>query len=273
MPELPEVECIRRALLPLIGRCVESVDLRRRDIVENPPARRAAGALLAGDVIRGFHRHGKQLAMEGGSGRVVCVQLGMSGQLLVREGAAPKPPSHVHAVWVLGDGLSLAFRDPRRFGGLSLYGSMQEIRAERWAALGPDALDHRAEDLAAACRGSGRKIKDLLLGQGAIAGVGNIYADESLFLARVRPTRRAGRLTRAEVDGLSEAVRRVLARAVEAGGTTLRDYVRPDGGLGGAGALHLAYGRGGEPCVRCSTPLRRTTVGQRTTCYCPSCQV
>lgn len=272
MPELPEVECIRRALLPLVGRRVASVDLRRRDIVENPPARRAADSLLAGDVLRGFHRHGKQLAVEGGSGRVVCVQLGMTGQLLVHEGGIPGGSTHVHAVWALDGGAALAFRDPRRFGGLSLYGSMDEIRAERWSALGPDALDHRAEDLAAVCRGSGRKIKDLLLGQGSIAGVGNIYADESLFLARVRPTRRAGRLTRAEVDGLSEAIRRVLAAAVEAGGTTLRDYVRPDGGLGGAGTLHLAYGRGGEPCVRCSTPLRRTTVGQRTTCYCPVCQ-
>lgn len=272
MPELPEVECIRRALLPLVGRRVESVDLHRRDIVENPPKRGLSATLLAGDVIAGLHRHGKQLAVEGGAGRVVCVQLGMTGQLLVDEGASAKRPAHVHAVWTLDDGRTLAFRDPRRFGGLSLYASMDAIRADRWAALGPDALDHRMGDLAAACKRSGRAIKDLLLDQSALAGVGNIYADESLFLARVRPTRRASRLTRAEIDGLSEAVRRVLARAVEAGGSTLRDYVRPDGAPGGAGALHLAYGRGGQPCVRCSTPLRRTTVGQRTTAYCPQCQ-
>ena len=271
MPELPEVECVRRALLPLVGERIGTAQLRREDIVEHLPGRGGAAALLEDDTVRGLFRHGKQLAIEGESGRVVCVQLGMSGQLLLTAGGVPAF-THAHAVWVFRRGLTLTFRDPRRFGGLSLYPPLAALRERRWSSLGPDALTHPDRALADACRASGRRIKDLLLDQSALAGVGNIYADESLFEARIRPSRRARSLRPPEVLALSEAVRGILARAVEAGGTTLRDYVRPDGAPGGAGSLHRAYGRHGQPCDRCGTLLRRTVLSQRTTSYCPRCQ-
>jgi formamidopyrimidine-DNA glycosylase len=270
MPELPEVESVRRALLPLRGGVVVRAELRRADIAENVPARGVAAALLEGERIADLTRHGKQLAIVGSSGRVVCVQLGMSGQLLLTAG--PPGVTHAHAAWRFADGGVLTFRDPRRFGGLSIYPSVDALRDQRWSRLGPDALTHREEDLASACRASRRKVKDLLLHQGALAGVGNIYADESLFEAGIRPTRRADRLRDGEVRALSRAIRAILERAVAAGGTTLRDYVQPDGAPGSAGALHRVYGRHGEPCPRCGTTLRHLTLSQRTTSYCPACQ-
>ncbi len=272
MPELPEVETIRRGLVPLIGTTIESVEIRRSDVINGLIGSRHSHqkGLLAGTAIVGLHRHGKQLAIEGKLGRVVLVQLGMSGQLLVEQiGAAMT--AHSHVVWNLADGRRLTFRDPRRFGGITLHDSLKSLR-EAWANLGPDALEITEAQLRKACTGTRRSIKAVLLDQNAIAGVGNIYADESLFRSGVRPTRRAHRLNERQFLQLADAIREVLNAGVEGGGSTLRDYVGVDGRSGSAQESHRVYGRGGLPCVQCGGALRKTVVTQRTTVYCPGCQ-
>lgn len=272
MPELPEVETIRRGLVPLIGIVIESVEIRRGDVIDGLAGSRDdhQRSLLAGTAIVGLHRHGKQLAIEGRSGRVTLVQLGMSGQLLVEQSGAAIA-AHTHVVWKLADGRRLTFRDPRRFGGITLFGSLKTL-TERWATLGPDALGITEAELREACAETRRSIKAVLLDQHAIAGVGNIYADESLFLAGVRPTRRAHRLTANQLDRLSHSIREVLEAGVKGGGSTLRDYFGVDGRSGSAQESHRVYGRGGLPCLQCRGMLRKLVMTQRTTVYCPSCQ-
>ena len=292
MPELPEVESLRLALAPcLVGRTVLRVDLHRRDILVAPgdprggfsrqrgPKRRRPARLDPADLLRGLSisrldRRGKQLAIISAvpTERALVVQLGMSGQLLLSEpGARTGQHDHVHASWVLDDGSRLLFRDPRRFGGLRAFSSLDDLHSH-WAALGPDALSVLPEQLAAAVAGSRRPIKSALLDQAAIAGVGNIYADEALFAAGVRPTRLASRLGAAEIARLASTIRHTLSCAVEAGGSTLRDFLAPDGQPGSYQNSHSVYGRAGLPCVTCATRLRSATVAQRTTVWCPHCQ-
>jgi formamidopyrimidine-DNA glycosylase len=284
MPELPEVERVRMSLRPhLMGRRVARAVLHRADICESFAQRRAGlvrvkaslAALLRGDEVAAMERHGKQLAIIGASGRVLSVHLGMSGQLLwVRAGQA-LPATHVHAEWEIGDGKAagtLVFRDPRRFGGLWTFDSVEGFRTARWSVLGPDALSVTAEQLGEGLAKSKRSTKAALLDQGVIAGVGNIYADEALFLAGLKPTRRAGSLKAPEVGRLAAAIREVLQRSIETGGSTLRDYVDADGAKGTAQEGHAVYGRGGKPCRGCGGTLRQGVVAQRTTVWCPRCQ-
>jgi formamidopyrimidine-DNA glycosylase len=271
MPELPEVESTRRSLRPRIGARVSRVDLRRAQIVDGP---RTPEALLAGSTILGLHRHGKQLAIEG-ERAVVLVHLGMTGQLVIAS-TPPQPDRHIHAVWSLvgvreTPVASLWFRDPRRFGGLWTFASMSVLR-QRWARLGPDALGVPDDALPDALAGSRRAIKAVLLDQAVLAGVGNIYADEALFRAGIRPTKPAARLTLAQSNCLTESLRQILAESIESGGSTLRDYRDAAGQAGSFQSRHRVYGRGGEPCLVCGTRLTRTTIAQRTTVYCRRCQ-
>lgn len=273
MPELPEVESLRRSLEPgLLGRVVERVELRRRDIVDGPAT---PAALLQGERIDNLRRHGKQMAIVTSSGKHLVVQLGMTGQVLLVHDEGELPPDHVHAVWRLRkDGSHpglLAFRDPRRFGGLTTLESREALQ-RRWSSLGPDALGITGGELLAGLRASKRAIKAALLDQAVLAGVGNIYADESLFLAQIAPRKLASRLNPKQVDRLAEAIRGVLEQAVRKGGSTLRDYVDASGRAGSFALEHQVYGRAGRPCVRCQTPLRSATLAQRTTVWCPLCQ-
>lgn len=276
MPELPEVESTRRSLLPLLGGRVTSVELRRADVVEG---RRTPASLLEGSSILALHRRGKQLAIEG-TGGVVLVHLGMTGQLELWAQNSPGRPAHdrhTHAAWSLElgspPGLSglLWFRDPRRFGGLWTFASMKDVHA-RWAALGPDALTISGEELARAIAGSKRTIKAALLDQSVLAGVGNIYADEALFRAGIRPGKLAARLTSERSERLAAAIRQVLGESIESGGSTLRDYRDAAGQAGSFQSRHRVYGRGGEACVTCGTRLAQTTIAQRTTVFCRNCQ-
>lgn len=272
MPELPEVETVRRTLWPLIGGWeVAGVDLRRRDVVRGPSS---PEALLHGDRIDRIERRGKQLALVGCSGRCVCAHLGMSGRLVVREGR-PEAGRHDHCVWEVRRGRRrrwLVFTDPRRFGGLWAFRSREELDRERWDALGPDALTVTREALGERlCRAS-RPVKAALLDQGLVAGLGNIYVDEALFEARIGPGRLASRLSGGEVDRLHGAILRTLAEAVRLRGSTLRDYADALGEAGSYQASHAVYGRGGEPCVACGRALRTTVVGGRTTVHCVACQ-
>jgi len=285
MPELPEVESVRRSLAPhLVGTPILRALLHRQDIVDGP---RDPRSLLEGATVVSLERRGKQLAIVT-SCAVLVVQLGMTGQLLFMPHAPPDPPDprapkpanepppelaavkHTHALWQTSRGW-MVFRDPRRFGGLATLPDDASLRA-RWAALGPDGLSVTGQELAAALCRSARAIKPALLDQAAVAGVGNIYADESLHLAGIAPTRKCLRIKASEFQRLADAIRGVLARAVAAGGSTLKDYVDADGRRGSYVASHAVYGRGGEPCVTCAAPLEQRVIGQRTTVWCRICQ-
>ena len=224
MPELPEVETIRRELEPLIGRRIIGAKLHRRDMLVmpgDPPggfSRSRSGAtpkrvrkrdLLEGAVVQDLCRRGKQLAIVSDIG-VICVHLGMSGQLLLSADEHASAPDHVHASWRFDDARELRFRDPRRFGGLWAFPSVEALQQQRWHELGPDGLTLSAKQLAGALTGTQRSIKGVLLDQRRVAGVGNIYADESLFAACVQPDRPACELTPSETSALAREIRGVL---------------------------------------------------------------
>jgi formamidopyrimidine-DNA glycosylase len=216
-------------------------------------------------------RRGKQLALIAEDGRVLVVQLGMSGQMRVLPPGPAGQETHVHASWLLETGERVIFRDPRRFGGLAVLPDPAALEA-RWSALGPDALAITGRALAAAIGESSRAIKAALLDQSAIAGVGNIYADESLFRARLRPDRLCTTLRDPEYSRLAAAIRQSLTLAIKAGGSTLRDYTTATGGRGGAQEAHLVYGRAGQTCKRCGGILEGLKLAQRATVFCPACQ-
>ena len=291
MPELPEVEHLRRSLEPsILQAAVGHVAIHRRDMVRLPAGVKQTVAtleqgLLVGTNIVATHRHGKQFALEGVDGRVLVIQLGMSGSVIIEHGPPPSGMAgkHRHVVWTLSsliganspaatrESVHMSFRDPRRFGGLTAFASMDQLRTA-WANLGPDALTVRAEALRAALRRSKRAVKAALLDQALVAGVGNIYADEALFAARVHPETPANLLDPAAVSELACSIRAILSRAVKAGGSTIRDYRDGLGQAGTAAADHRVYGRAGQPCVRCRTTLEGLVVQARTTVFCPVCQ-
>lgn len=292
MPELPEVETIRRTLLDrLVGRRVGRVVVRRPGIVRGP---RRGPDLLAGSEIVRLRRHGKQLALIGrhtdGREHVVVIQLGMTGQLLfLANGVRLARRRHVHLVWTIFGAASaardgnpgrllsiegrLVFRDPRRFGRVSALGSSQALRAW-WARLGPDALDVKgANDRRLARLWKSRSpIKTALMNQALIAGVGNIYADEALFAAGIHPGRTCRSLRPSVREALVRSLRIVMARALRQGGSSIQAYVDGDGRPGRFARSHAVYGRGGQACIRCAAVLRSSRLGQRTTVWCPLCQ-
>lgn len=288
MPELPEVERTRRTIAAhVIGATLTAVRLPRRDICQSfdtggRPRRTTDHDLLLDARIVTTLRHGKQLALVADDGRTLCIHLGMSGQLIYRpDGQAFPKQNHIHASWAVNlagpspaeeRSGTLVFRDPRRFGGLWTFPTSESLREHRWKSLGPDALKITAARLAQAAGTSRRAIKAVLLDQAAIAGVGNIYADEALFAARIHPATRADRLSAAQITLLAASIRTILSRAVRAGGSTLRDYVDSDGNAGTAQSLHLVYGHAGAPCTHCGTPLKASVLAQRTTVHCPKCQ-
>jgi formamidopyrimidine-DNA glycosylase len=286
MPELPEVQCLRRSLEPhLLGRTITRAVLCRRDICELFEGRKATPAhLLEGLTIDRLDRRGKQLAMISREGPLLLVHLGMTGQMVFspsplrggRGGGDRTREAHIHAHWTLEHNGTRAghlhFRDPRRFGGLWTFPSMATLLDHRWSQLGPDALTISPDQLAEALKESRRYVKAALLDQGALAGVGNIYADESLFQAGIRPTRLASALKPAEIESLAAAIRQSLSSSIATGGSTLRDYRDANGRAGTTQLTHAVYGRAREPCIRCGAKLKSAEVAQRTTVWCPRCQ-
>lgn len=241
--------------------------------------------MLEGAVIQRLMRHGKQLAIVAGDGRTLCVQLGMSGRVQHFDSSqAISPQDHIHARWLLESVNSpsvtgiLTFRDPRRFGGLRSFATLEDLHALQWNALGPDAMTASLETLRCTLQErlseSRRPIKSILLDQQVIAGIGNIYADEVCHRARIHPATPGGRLAglTKSIDQLVTAIRAVLTAAIHAGGSTLRDYVDAEGRRGQGVALHQVYGRAGEPCLTCGSILEGTTISQRSTTWCPRCQ-
>ena len=269
VPELPEVETIARGVRPvLVGQRIERVVVReprlRWRVADDLPPR------LAGRTVRDVRRRAKYLVVDAGPESLIA-HLGMSGRLLVVEADAP-PAKHDHADVVLGSGLAVRLRDPRRFG--SLHVACTPGEHPLLAGLGPEPLDggFDGEYLYAVSRRRTVAIKDLLLNSRIVAGIGNIYASEALFAARVHPRTPAGRLGRVRLERIAGAVRAILQRAIATGGTTLRDYRTP-GGDPGLFAIELsAYGRAGLPCTRCGAAIRALRAGGRSTFYCPRCQ-
>lgn len=291
MPELPEVEVTRRQLLPLlVGRTIRAVRTTAPSyFFLTPPA--VLRRRLRGRQVTALERVGKYLVAALDSGERLLLHLGMTGQLFgagvpgvrllaaTRGGAlgpeqqkrAFRPDLHTHLLLAFGDGgPAVLFRDARKFGKVQLLGARQ--RSPRLERLGEDALAARGATLYAAGRGRRVPIKSLLLDQSVLAGVGNIYADEALFLAGVRPTRRAARVSRTECERLATALRRVLRRSIASGGSTISDYVQPDGSAGRYQDERRVYGRTGEACRACRGPIRRVVIGQRSSHYCPRCQ-
>lgn len=195
----------------------------------------------------------------------------MTGQFTVAAATAPEP-DHLHVVFALDNGTELRLRDPRRFGSAEFFADRTAVEAEMNAALGPEPFDLDAEYFRRAVRGTSRNLKALLLDQTIVAGVGNIYADEACFRAKLHPGRPGKKLTRAECDQLREAVEAVLTRAIESRGSTIRDYVGGSGLRGGFQNEFAVYGRTGEPCPACATAVRCARYAGRASHFCPRCQ-
>ena len=272
VPELPEVEVIRRCLLPaLLGRQVWGVDARPVRLREGIEPRQWAG--LVGRRPEGLERHGKFLFVNFGPDTALF-HLGMSGRLLLRSPELPRLP-HTHLVLSFEGEVDLCFADPRRFGCAIVIPRERIATHRSLASLGPDAVTPEAgEALVAAARRSRVAIRNLLLDQTVMAGMGNIYATEALARAGIRPTRRAATISLERLGRLAAAVHEVLYDALAAGGTTLADGGFQDaGGQEGYFAVALrVYDREGEPCPSCGTPIRRVVLTGRSTYYCPRCQ-
>jgi len=277
MPELPEVERVRQSLAArAVGRGVRAVEVRRPGVVRGD---RSTTALLAGHRITAIERLGKQLAILGSpvdttmgeEPRCLCIHLGMTGSLCVVTNDN-SPRKHIHVVWHLDDGSRIEFRDPRRFGGIWVYPNKAELLKHRWRHLGADALRISPAELYAALHQTRRPIKAALLDQEIIAGLGNIYVDELLFGCGIHPLSRSDRLSLEQFRGLVPRMKRLLRRAITAGGSSLRDYVDANGQAGEFQLSHRVYGRRGLPCRTCGKALSHTRVGGRMTVFCVSCQ-
>lgn len=269
MPELPEVETTRRGLAPHVeGRHVVAVTLRRGDL--RWPIPRALSTKLPGQRIDAVERRAKYLLLHTAAGSAL-LHLGMSGMLRVLAPDVP-PGTHDHYDLVLDSDRVLRFTDPRRFGCLlwQAPGTLHPLLA----GLGPEPLSDAFDGDLLWHRSRGRRgpVKAFLMDQAIVVGVGNIYAAEALFAAGIRPLRAAGAVSRARYALLAAAVKRILAHAIARGGTTLRDFLAPDGAPGYFEQELFVYGRAGEPCKVCSTPIRVHRVGQRSTFDCPRCQ-
>jgi formamidopyrimidine-DNA glycosylase len=294
MPELPEVETVANGVDARVrGQRIERVwtsgkpqtfKTSEAEIVETLTGARIVRVRRVGKTIvmdlsiraskeadssatlRNDNQKGKSNSNDGGKAAQFLVHLGMTGRLLVSQAEVALPP-HTHAVLSLGDGREVRFVDPRRFGRLSV------VTAEGgYAGPGVEPTTVGVEEFAKLFKGRKLAIKAALLNQSILHGVGNIYADESLFRAGIRPRKQAGRLTKAELARLHEALQTVLAHAIKLGGSSVSDYVDADGIRGFFQLEHKVYGRAGETCKDCGTGLKKIVVGGRTTVYCPACQ-
>ncbi|KGI79108.1 bifunctional DNA-formamidopyrimidine glycosylase/DNA-(apurinic or apyrimidinic site) lyase [Oleiagrimonas soli] len=269
MPELPEVETTRRGIAPhLTGRRIERVTLRRPDLRWPIPA--AIGERLPGRTIDAVTRRAKYLLLQTEAGSAL-LHLGMSGMLRVLPPDTPLG-RHDHYDLLLDSGQALRFTDPRRFGCLLWQppGEVHPLLAE----LGPEPLSDAFDGdlLWHLSRGRRSAVKTFIMDQAVVVGVGNIYASEALFAAGIHPARAAGRVSRERYAALVDAIQRILAHAIERGGTTLRDFLAPDGAPGYFEQELMVYGRDGEPCRSCGAPIRSRMLGQRNTFWCAACQ-
>ncbi|MFO8025118.1 bifunctional DNA-formamidopyrimidine glycosylase/DNA-(apurinic or apyrimidinic site) lyase [Thiohalophilus sp.] len=270
MPELPEVETTRRGIAPhLQGRQVREVIVRQRQL--RWPIPRNLNALLQGQTIQHIDRRGKYLLLGMDTGTLI-LHLGMSGSLRILPATTP-PEKHDHLDIVLDNEQCLRLRDPRRFGAV-LWSREDPLQHKLLKTLGPEPLSEAFTGDYLWQRSRGRKlaIKSFVMDSKIVTGVGNIYANEALFLAGIHPQRAAGRISRERYQQLVEAIKQVLAAAIRQGGTTLRDFTASDGNPGYFRQQLQVYEREHEPCHQCGQALRQRIIGQRSSYYCSRCQ-
>ena len=266
MPELPEVQTVVDTLRPsVVDRRFLTVRLGVHDVVL-PDGFDLIGA-LAGRQVRSIDRRAKRIVFTLDDGNRFFVHLGMTGQLTVEASDAPVR-KHTHLVTQLDSGPELRFVDARRFGGITWLGKSPDVAGQ----IGPEPLLIRRAGLARQVLATRRPIKVALLDQRVIAGIGNIYADESLWHAGIHPLTPGNALSAEQIARLGKSMKGILRRAIRAGGSTLRDYVNGRGERGGYQSRHRVYDRAGKPCRRCATPIERIVLGGRSTHFCPRCQ-
>jgi formamidopyrimidine-DNA glycosylase len=267
MPELPEVETIKNELLPcVVGRTIKGVSLLWERMLRQPlPAEFHAS--ISGQKITGLSRRGKYLIFQLGGDGCLIAHLKMSGSLLI---GRDSPPEYTRAIIHLDDGSNIFFRDPRKFGTLQLVKDSDIVLCK----LGPEPLSSgfTPETLYDSLKKRRAPIKAVLLEQGFIAGIGNMYADEALFVAGIHPLRPASSLFRTEVKRLHSAIRGVLLEAIGNKGASVSTYFRPNGAKGTAHSHFRVAHRGGKPCPACGTPINRITIRNRGSYFCPKCQ-
>ncbi len=270
MPELPEVETVVRDLRPLIGkRRITSVTASGKQL--RSPWREEWGKSVVGRRINAIRRRGKWIIVDLDGGDHLLAHLGMTGQLIVASPIAPREP-HTHLIFALGPRRELRFRDVRRFGSVQFVPRKQNIDALIDKKLGPEPWDVATEQWHHDIRRRRRSLKAILLDQTMIAGVGNIYADESLFVAQLPPNQRGEKTTAEQAERLRSAIVQVLDQAIAARGSTIRDYVGGSGLRGQFQLRHQVYQRAGEPCVVCGALIQCTRLAGRSTHWCPNCQ-
>jgi len=278
MPELPEVETVMRGLAArLQGRRIVRAAVSRPDM--RWPFPEGLAARLTGARVEGFRRRAKYILMRLDAGQSVLIHLGMSGRLVLDRAAPNRPVAHEHLVLETDHGWRMGFVDPRRFGSVDLVATTDEDSHRLLAGLGPEPLgaDFTPEQLSDALAGRRTPIKAALLDQRTVAGLGNIYVCEALFRAGISPRRSAHTVAGARAGRLVPAIKATLEEAIAAGGSSLRDYVQPDGELGYFQHAWKVYGREGEPCERCPgdaacTGIARIVQSARSTFYCPRTQ-
>ncbi|MDP9306910.1 MAG: bifunctional DNA-formamidopyrimidine glycosylase/DNA-(apurinic or apyrimidinic site) lyase [Actinomycetota bacterium] len=273
MPELPEVETIRTNLEPkLLGRRFEDVEILDSRLTR-PVDPAEVAAELTGERVAAVDRRGKYLIVRFESGLVLLIHLRMTGKLAYSKNGASAAAPHLRAVVKLDDGSDVTYRDVRRFGTWLVLGP-DELEPYLAARLGIEPLGpgFSGRDLSERLGRRRGPVKGVLLDQRTLAGVGNIYADEALWRARIDPRRPADELRPPEIGALHRGIRRALEAGIARQGATLRDYRTPDGKAGGMQHEFKVYGRGGEPCSRCGTPIEKTRVAGRGTWFCPACQ-
>ncbi|MEW6310631.1 MAG: bifunctional DNA-formamidopyrimidine glycosylase/DNA-(apurinic or apyrimidinic site) lyase [Pseudomonadota bacterium] len=269
MPELPEVETTRRGIAPhLLGQTIERVVVRDRRL--RWPIPEDLDVRLSGQRIEAVERRAKYLLIRVQSGTLIA-HLGMSGSLRLVPAELPAA-KHEHVDILLGSGQALRYTDPRRFG--ALLWSELPLQHPLLASLGPEPLDEGFDGrrLYELSRGRSMAVKPFIMDNAVVVGVGNIYASEALFAAGIDPRRPAGGISRARYERLAAEIRRILAMAIERGGTTLRDFVGGDGKPGYFQQELFVYGRGGAFCKQCGSTLREVRLGQRASVYCGRCQ-
>ena len=282
MPELPEVETVRRGLLPVLeGRTIATAQVNRPDLRWPLPDRMAER--LAGRTVTALRRRSKYLLADLSSGETLIVHLGMSGRILVSGGqvgrfhhAHPAPEKHDHVIFETDAGVRITFNDARRFGAMDLWPTDDLERHWLLDRIGPEPLGNGFHEdyLLAAVHGRMTPVKAALLDQRIVAGLGNIYVCEALHRAGISPRRKAGRIAPARIRRLVPVIRDVLGEAIAAGGSSLRDYRQADGELGYFQHAFRAYGREGEPCPTpdCGGTITRIVQAGRSTFHCPACQ-
>lgn len=282
MPELPEVETVRRGLAPVMeGQVIAQADVNRPDLRWPFPPRMAER--LTGARIGSLRRRSKYLLADLDRGETLLIHLGMSGRMLVSGDPLgvfvhdhPAPQKHDHVVLNMENGARITFNDPRRFGAMDLLPTATAEDHKLLRVLGPEPLGNAFNEahLIAAFKGRNTPVKAALLDQRIIAGLGNIYVCEALFRAGISPKRKAGQIAPARVAALVPVIREVLGAAIAAGGSSLRDFRQADGELGYFQHSFYVYGREGEPCrtPSCSSVIRRIVQSGRSSFYCPTCQ-